>query len=101
MIPRIYNRARVVRILGEDGSPKSVNLDPNLPQASANTDNPAIDSIYNPTIGEYDVVCDSGPNYATKRDEAANMMLSLTQANPQLFQMIGDLMMKIWRGGWL
>ena len=94
MIPRIYNRARVVRILGEDGSPKSVNLDPSLPQASANTDNPAIDSIYNPTIGEYDVVCDSGPNYATKRDEAANMMLSLTQANPQLFQMIGDLMMK-------
>ena len=94
MIPRVYNRARVIRIIGEDGSPKNIQLDPNLPQASAYTDNPAVDSIYNPTIGEYDVVCDAGPSYATKRDEAANMMLSLTQANPQLFQMIGDLMMK-------
>lgn len=94
MIPKIYDRPRVARILGEDGAAKTVQLDPNLPQPSYGTDNPAIDSIYNPTIGEYDVVCDSGPSYATKRDEAANMMLSLTQANPQLFQMIGDLMMK-------
>jgi hypothetical protein len=94
MIPKVYDRPRVARILGEDGTPRTVNLDPNLPQASANTDNPAIDSIYNPTIGQYDVVCDSGPSYATKRDEAANMMLALTQANPALFQSIGDLMMK-------
>ena len=94
MIPKIYDRPRVARILGEDGAAKTVQLDPNLPQPSYGTDNSAIDSIYNPTIGEYDVVCDSGPSYATKRDEAANMMLSLTQANPQLFQMIGDLMMK-------
>ena len=94
MIPKVYDRPRVARILGEDGTPRTVNLDPNLPQASANTNNPAIDSIYNPTIGQYDVVCDSGPSYATKRDEAANMMLALTQANPALFQSIGDLMMK-------
>jgi len=94
MIPKVYDRPRVARILGEDGTPRTVNLDPNLPQASVGTDNPAIDSIYNPTIGQYDVVCDSGPSYATKRDEAANMMLALTQANPALFQSIGDLMMK-------
>jgi hypothetical protein len=94
MIPKVYDRPRVARILGEDGAPRTVNLDPNLPQASVGTDNPAIDSIYNPTIGQYDVVCDSGPSYATKRDEAANMMLALTQANPALFQSIGDLMMK-------
>ena len=94
MIPKIYDRPRVARIVCEAGGSKTVQLDPNLPQPSYGTDNPAIDSIYNPTIGEYDVVCDSGPSYATKRDEAANMMLSLTQANPQLFQMVGDLMMK-------
>lgn len=94
MIPKVYDRPRVARILGEDGAPKTVNLDPSMPQASMYTDNPAIDSIYNPTIGRYDVVCDSGPSYATKRDEAANMMLALTQANPNLFNMIGDLMLK-------
>lgn len=94
MAPKIYDRARVIRILGEDGVPQTVNIDPELPQASAFTDNPAIDSIYNPAVGQYDVVCDSGPSYATKRDEAANMMLALTQANPNLFNMIGDLMLK-------
>ena len=94
MIPKIYDHARVIRILGEDGTPREVNIDPNLPQASANTDNPEIDSIYNIGMGQYDVVCDSGPSYATKRDEAANMMLALTQANPSLFQTVGDLMMK-------
>lgn len=94
MIPHVYSRARVIRILGEDGSVQQANLDPSLPQASAYTDNPAVDSIYNPTIGTYDVVCDAGPSYATKRDESANMMLMLTQANPALFQIIGDLMLK-------
>jgi hypothetical protein len=84
----------VVRILGEDGAPRTVNLNPNLPQASINTQNPAVESIYNPTIGQYDVICDSGPSYASKRDEAANMMLALTQANPSLFSIIGDLMVK-------
>jgi hypothetical protein len=94
MIPKVYDRPRVARILGEDGSPRTVKLNPNLPQASAGTDNPAIDSIFNPTIGQYDVVCDSGPSYATKRDEASQMMLTLTQANPSLFGLIGDLMVK-------
>lgn len=94
MIPKIYDRARVVRILGEDGSSREVNIDPNLPTASANTNDPSVDSIYNVGVGTYDVVCDSGPSYATKRDESANMMLMLTQANPALFQTIGDLMMK-------
>lgn len=94
MIPHIYDRARVLRILGEDGTPREVQIDPSMPQASANTDNAEIDSIYNVGVGTYDVVCDSGPSYATKRDEAANMMLALTQANPTLFQTIGDLMMK-------
>jgi len=94
MIPKVYDRPRVARIIGEDGSPRTVKLNPNLPQASVGTDNPAIDSIFNPTIGQYDVVCDSGPSYATKRDEASQMMLSLTQANPSLFGLIGDLMVK-------
>lgn len=94
MIPKIYDRARVIRILGEDGTPQEVNIDPNLPQASQGTDNPGVDSIYNPSIGQYDVVCDAGPSYATKRDEAANMMLAITQANPNLFNIIGDLMLK-------
>jgi hypothetical protein len=94
MIPKVYDQARVVRILGEDGTAKTAQLDPSIPAPSMYTDNPAIESIYNPTIGQYDVVCDAGPSYATKRDEAANMMLTLTQANPSLFGIIGDIMIQ-------
>jgi hypothetical protein len=94
MIPKVYDQQRVVRILGEDGAPKTAQLDPSIPQASMYTDRRDVDSIYNPTVGTYDVVCDSGPSYSTRRDEAANMMLALTQANPSLFNMIGDLMLK-------
>jgi hypothetical protein len=94
MIPKVYDRPRVARILGEDGTPRTVQLNPNIQTPSANTENSAIDSIFNPTIGRYDVVCDAGPSYATKRDEAATMMLTLTQANPALFNIIGDLMLK-------
>ena len=94
MIPKVYDRPRIARILGEDGTPRTVQLNPNIQTPSANTENNAIDSIFNPTIGRYDVVCDAGPSYATKRDEAATMMLTLTQANPALFNIIGDLMLK-------
>jgi len=94
MIPHVYSRARVMRILGEDGSIRQANIDPSLPQASAYTDNPAVDSIYNPAVGKYDVVCDSGPSYATRRDEAANMMAEITSRDPELMRLIGDIMFK-------
>jgi uncharacterized protein (DUF3084 family) len=36
----------------------------------------------------------AGPSYNTRRQEAAEAMMQLTQANPQLFAIVGDLMVK-------
>lgn len=87
MIPKVYDTRRVARIIGADGEVKAVTIDPN-----GQTD--AINNIYNPTVGRYDVTIDTGPSYATKRQEMADNMINLTQANPQIWNVAGDLLMK-------
>lgn len=59
-IPVIYDRQRIVRIIGEDGRPDMVTINEK-----------AVDKILNDvTIGEYDVIMDTGPGYNSKREEA-------------------------------
>lgn len=94
MIPRIYDTQRIARILGEDGSVNNVTLDPEHPQALSEyqDDKGEIQRIFNPNIGTYDVYTTTGPSFTSRRQEAVEAMSQMTQANPQLWQVIGDLM---------
>lgn len=84
LIPKVYDTARMVRVLGEDGKEEIVGVN-----------QPAIDGLLNDlTIGKYDIVVQSGPSYATKRMEAAETMMQFVQAQPQLAPLIGDLIAK-------
>jgi len=96
MIPKIYDTQRIARIIGEDGEPKNVQLDPNQPQAKMQQENEQgeIKSIYNLGVGKYDVTVAVGPSYATKRQEAAESMMAFVQADPQVLQIAGDLIVK-------
>lgn len=96
VIPTYYDRKRIARIIGEDGTPDHAIIDPNAKQAYAEVQNEqgVIEEIYNPSVGKYDVVSSTGPSYTTKRMEAADGMLALVQANPQLMQVVGDLLVK-------
>jgi hypothetical protein len=80
LIPKIYDTAREVRILGEDMATKvqAIN-DP------ANPDSLDINQ------GRYDVVVEAGPSYATKRIEASESMMQFVQAVPSAAQVSGDL----------
>lgn len=91
LIPKVYDSTRVIRILGIDGTPDMVQIDPtqDVPVREE-----AGKKIYNLGIGTYDVSVDVGPSYTTRRQEAADSMVQLTQANPQLMPIIGDLMIK-------
>lgn len=91
LIPKIYDTERVVRILGYDGKPDQVQINPNIPTASqkAGTQN-----IYNLGVGTYDVTITSGPSYNTLRMEAADSMMQLIQAHPDLMSVIGDVFVK-------
>lgn len=96
LIPKIYDTARVVRIVGEDDTVSQAMLDPeqNTPVRKVRGNDGNIKTIYNPSIGQYDVTVSTGPSYNTKRMEAFDAMTQLVQGNPQLWPIIGDLIVK-------
>lgn len=97
LIPKIYDTARVARILGEDGEPSTVKINPDQEEPVKKIMGPGgvvVDKIYNPRVGKYDVRVITGPGYATKRQEALESMAQLLQGNPQLWQVAGDLFVK-------
>jgi hypothetical protein len=46
------------------------------------------------SVGEYDVVIETGPSYATRRQEAAKSMETVLKSYPQLMSIMGDLFFK-------
>lgn len=97
LIPKIYDTARVVRILAEDGDEKQVHLDPKAKQAfleQKGKNEEAAKAIFNPNVGKYDVMSDVGPSYATQRQEAFNAFTQLIASNKELTLIAGDLMFK-------
>ena len=96
MIPQVYDSRRVARILGEDGSPANAVIDTEHGEAltEMKDEKGDITRIFNPTIGTYDVYSTTGPSFTTRRVEAVEAMTAMTQANPQLWQVIGDQLVK-------
>ncbi len=96
LIPKVYDTARVVRILGEDGKDDVAHIDPQAKQAVSQQRgmNGAIREIYNPSVGRYDVTVAVGPSYGTKRQEAFQALSEISSRNPQMMQVAGDLIMK-------
>lgn len=88
MIPRVYDTQRMVRILGEDDEEKLVTINSiALTQAG-------VQPVNDVTIGKYDVRLSVGPNYQTKREQAAEGMAAFVQAYPAAAPLIGDLYVK-------
>ncbi len=87
LIPKIYDTERAVRILGDNGEEEVVQLNKIFERNGKNT-------LINLAAGKYDVTVDTGPSYATKRQEAVASMLDLTKAYPQAAQVAGDLMVR-------
>jgi hypothetical protein len=97
LIPKIYDTERIARIIGEDGEPATVKMNPMQQEPVkriVDQEGTLIEKIYNPGVGKYDVRVITGPGYATKRQEALESMAQLLQGNPQLWQVAGDLFVK-------
>jgi hypothetical protein len=91
LIPKIYSSERVMRIIGDDGKPELTTLN----QRTGQMDENGIEKVLNDvTVGEYDVVMDTGPGYNTKRQEAVDSMMSLLAADPNLMAQAGDLIFR-------
>jgi Phage P22-like portal protein len=97
LIPKVYDTKRVVRILGLDGRAEQATLDP-AAQASYAEEYAGIEKdvsrIFNPQMGSYDVVIDTGPSYATQRQEAFTALTDLAGRRPELMQVAGDIIMR-------
>jgi hypothetical protein len=94
LIPKIYDTQRVVRILGIDGKEDQAVLSPELEGAYREADEGDVKAIFNPSVGRYDVVIDTGPSYQTQRQEAAAALTEIASTNPALMQVAGDIIMK-------
>jgi hypothetical protein len=46
------------------------------------------------TVGEYDVVMDTGPGFQTRRQQAVESMMPLLSGNQELFNIAGDLVFR-------
>lgn len=82
LIPKIYDTRRILRILGEDGQPQQVIIDPQQQQAARKITDSAgkVRSIYNLGVGKYDVTVSVGPSYTTARQEAATVLTELANS---------------------
>lgn len=97
LIPKIYDSKRVIRILGLDGKEDKALLDPDMQQPYAEVPGQAekeVQRLFNPLMGRYDVAIDVGPSYHTQRQEAAEALTQLTQANPQIMAVAGDIVVR-------
>jgi len=97
MIPKIYDTQRVARIIGVDGEVGMAKINPMQAEPVKKIVDQAgtvLEKIYNPSVGVYDVVVTTGPNYLTKRQEAVEAMANILQTSPQLWEVAGDLFIK-------
>jgi hypothetical protein len=85
LIPKIYDTQRVMRIIGSDGQPDMTTI---------NERNEIGEVLNDVTVGEYDVVMDTGPGFQTKRQQAVEAMMPLLTGNQELFNIAGDLVFR-------
>jgi Phage P22-like portal protein len=89
LIPKIYDRERVMRIIGDDGKPEMITIN------QMSQDENGVTKVLNDvTVGEYDVVMETGPGYNSKRQEAVDSMVQMLSVDPNLMQQAGDLIFR-------
>jgi hypothetical protein len=79
-----------MRIIGADGQPDMVTL--NQPQMTAEGIQKVLNDV---TVGEYDVVMDTGPAFSTRRQQAVEAMMPLMAQN-EVFKPLGTCSLGIW-----
>lgn len=87
-IPKIYDGARVVQILGNDESATAVQINKEFADESGQTQHHDIAG----GAGKYDILVTSGKAFSSKRMESFDMVQSLVQSAPNMLPMFGDIL---------
>ncbi len=89
VIPHVYSGERIIRIIGNNPKESQVvNLGKPITLPSGEQ------KIIDLSVGKYDLTVEAGPNYATKRDEAAQQMLKLIEMYPAAAPIISPFMVR-------
>jgi hypothetical protein len=91
LIPKVYNRPRILRVIGMDKTPQNV---PVNQQVEAGIDENGMNQVFDLTVGKYDLTVDTGPSFQTKREEAAFGMTELVRAYPPAAAVIAPRLAK-------
>lgn len=119
LIPSVYTGPRIIRILGEDGTPMSARLagpdeepmpnppmqEPMQPNGGTGQEQAALVSeqekrmgqirgVFDLGAGKYDLAVASGPSYTTRRQETAEQILEVIRAFPQAATVLVDILAK-------
>lgn len=122
LIPKVYTKDRIVRVLGDDGTAQNVKLGPRQgpaptpgqqvpppesgvgePMPFAPTPYPegappprigALDGVFDLGMGKYDLTVEAGPSFTTQRQETAAQIGEFLRAFPQAAPVVGDILVK-------
>lgn len=96
MFPHVYDTKRVIQAMAKSGQQRQITIDPNAAQLleKQKTQQDVLEIVFNPKKGAYLVEADTGPSYATARQEAWDAFVQLVSVNGELYNEIGDLMFK-------
>lgn len=93
LIPRIYDRARQVRIMQQDGETENVEIN-TVNQEMTDDQTGETVLINDLSVGKYDVITETGPAFATQRQESAQQIIDLIATSPQFEALAMDLVAK-------
>lgn len=83
-IPEIYDTPRIIRIIGLEDDVETVGINGMMTEEQ--------EREYDLTQGQYDVRVVTGVSYATKRQETADFLNEIVARNPQMLEVIGDIL---------
>ena len=90
LLPRIYDTPRQSRIMAQDGETETVEINQTVFDQESQQDIIVNDL----SQGKYDVVAETGPAFATQRQESAEQIISLISQSPLFEGIAMDLVAK-------
>lgn len=85
LIPKKYDTAREVRIIGEDQKERIVMVNAPFVDEDGKTKHHKLD------FGKYDVTVAQGTSYEAARGETRELIMTLAQGNPEVWQLAADV----------
>ena len=83
LIPVVYDTNRTVKITGDDDVELLQEINGQMADATPDV-----------TLGKYDMSHSTGPSYATKRQEAVDVTMTLMNTMPQVGNVVADILVR-------